>query len=582
MKFFTLALFIGAISATELEDMQDAVDALKIRVTKAGLDKIDAEANDIRETMIKIKHARATRNLKNSLEKFSMTKEWANIKKIDKAFLASPEGKKLVHEWMDVGHVLEENLYKNKTGVHFPNEKMDEFSDELNDVVHEYEKLEGSKWDKAYEAGWKAAMSSKHGQQLKRRVKTFRFSAEGKALHKEIVDLKNAIKQNVKVTDLPDHWKDEEDLLKIEINKVGQAAIEKEINDFKDVAEKVKMSRPVRNMGNSLERWGKSDEVAALKALDKKFLASPEGKELMLEWKDFGMSLKEHIKKTKNGIHVDHAGMQIIEDEADDVEHEYKMLHGSKWEKAYDAAWKKATTSPEAKSVGRRFETFSKSAEWKMLEKELKELDAALKKHVKVTDLPKDMQEEMELLKIEISKAGQAAIEKEANDVGEVAEKVKMARSVRNMGNSLERWAKSDEVGELKALDKKFWASPEGKELFLELQDFKDGLKDHIKKTPNGIHIDHAGMQVIEDEADDIEHEYKMLHGSKWEKAYDAAWAKATSSPEAASVGRRFETFSKSAEWKMLEKELKELDMALKKNVKVTDLPKDMDDMFVF
>jgi len=217
-----------------------------------------------------------------------------------------------------------------------------------------------------------------------------------------------------------------------------------------------------------------------------------------------------------------------------------------------------------------------------MLAKELKDLDMALKKNVKVTDLPKDMQEEMELLKISISKAGQKIIEKEFNDVGVVAEKVKMAQSVRNMKNSLERWGKSDEVAALKALDKKFWASPEGKELFLEIKDFADSLKAHVKKTPNGIHVDNEGMNIIEDEADDIEHQYKKLHGSKWDKAYDAAWAKATSSPEAKSVGRRFETFSKSKEFEMLAKELKELDMALKQNVKVTDVPKDMDDMFLF
>merc|ERR1711990_1255207 len=242
------------------------------------------------------------------------------------------------------------------------------------------------------------------------------------------------------------------------------------------------MSAPVRNMKNSLEKWGMSPEVAAIKKLDQEFLASPEGKELVAEWKDFGEALKTHIKETKNGIHIDDEGMQIIQDEADDVEHEYKMLHGSEWEKMYDAAWKKATTSPEAKSVGRRFETFSKSAEWKALEKELKELDAALKTHVKVTDLPEDMQDEIELLKIHVSKAGQAAIEKEMNDFGMVAQKVKMARSVRNMKNSLERWGKSDEVKAIHALDKKFWASPEGKELFLEIKDFHDGLKTHIKK----------------------------------------------------------------------------------------------------
>ena len=288
---------------------------------------------------MEIKKARSTRNLKNSLEKFAMTKEIANIKKIDKAFMASPEGKKLIHEWMDVGHVLDENLYHNKNGIHFPNEHMDELSDELSDVAHEYEKLDGSKWDKAYQAGWKAAFESKHGQQFVRRVKAFRHSDEGEALHKEVVDVKNKIKQHVKVTDVPDHWKDEEDLLKISVSPQGQAAIEKEFNDIGQTMHKIKDARSVRNIRGSLERWGHSDEVQAIKALDKKFLASPEGKELMAEWKDFGEALKEHIKKTKNGIHIDNEGVQIIQDEADDIEHEYKMLHGSKWEKAYDAAW---------------------------------------------------------------------------------------------------------------------------------------------------------------------------------------------------------------------------------------------------
>merc|ERR1712139_731652 len=303
----------------------------------------------------------------------------------------------------------------------------------------------------------------------------------------------------------------------------------------------------------------------------------------MYEWKDFGEAIKGHIKVVHGGkgLHIDQEGMHVLEDEMDDIEHEYKMLHGSKWDKAYQAGWKAAFESPEGKSLGRRFETFSESAEWQALEKELKELDGALKKNVKITDLPSDA---TDMLKVHVSKAGHAAIEKEFNDVDELVEsdKWKFSKPVRNMENSLERWGRSDEVAAIKALDKKFLASPEGKELMLEWKDFGMSLKEHIKKTKNGIHIDHEGMDIIQDEADDVEHEYKMLHGSKWEKAYDAAWAKATSSPEAKSVGRRFETFSKSAEWKALAKELHELDLALKKNVKVTDVPKDMDDMFVF
>jgi len=516
----TIALFLGVISASQLEDLQDEVNALKIHATKKGLAEIEKEFGDIEHTIMKVKDSRPVRNLKNSIEKFAMTKEIANIKKIDKAFLASPEGKKLVHEWMDVGHVLDEYATHDGVGYHFPNEHMYELSDELSDVAHEYEKLEGSKWDKAYEAGWKAAFDSKHGKQFVRRVKTFDESAEGQAIHKEVVEFGDSVKKNIKVTELPDHWKDEADLLKLHVSPAGQKAIEKEFNDVGATFKKVKMARSVRNMGNSLERWGKSDEVKAIKALDKKFLASPEGKELMAEWKDFGMALKEHVKKTKTGIHIDHDGMQIIEDEMDDIEHEYKMLHGSKWEKLYDAAWKKATTSHEAKSVGRRFEHFAKSNEWKMLEKELKELDLALKTHVKITDVPKDLQDEVAFLKVTVSKEGQAAIEKEFADIGHTMKAVKMRKSVRNFKNSMEKFVRSPEFADFKEFNASFWKSPEGQELAAEIKDFHDSLKEHIKPTTDGFHIDDEGMQIIEDEADDVEHEMKMLKDSHWDQKY--------------------------------------------------------------
>merc|ERR1712019_220434 len=100
--------------------------------------------------------------------------------------------------------------------------------------------------------------------------------------------------------------------------------------------------------------------------------------------------------------------------------------------------------------------------------KELMELDAALEKHVKVTDVPKDVEDVVEMLHIQLSKQGQLEIEKEIGDVHKTMEAVKMTRSVRNMKNSLKRWGHSKEVGALKALDKQFWASPEGHELKLE------------------------------------------------------------------------------------------------------------------
>jgi len=76
----------------------------------------------------------------------------------------------------------------------------------FDDVLAEYKGLEGSKWDKAYTAGWKAATHNKETASLKRRMHSFKMSAEGKALRKEMIDLKHAIKKNLKVTDIPKSW----------------------------------------------------------------------------------------------------------------------------------------------------------------------------------------------------------------------------------------------------------------------------------------------------------------------------------------------------------------------------------------
>jgi len=108
----------------------------------------------------------------------------------------------------------------------------------------------------------------------------------------------------------------------------------------------------------------------------------------MSDWKEFGEALKKHVKDTPNGLHIDNEGIKEIEDEADDLADEYEDLKDSKWGKAYDAAWKTALETPEAENLGHSMDKFGKSAEWKMLEKELKELDQALSQNVKVSDVP--------------------------------------------------------------------------------------------------------------------------------------------------------------------------------------------------
>jgi len=143
------------------------------------------------------------------------------------------------------------------------NDRVDDLSDELDDVADQYEHLKGSKWDKAYNAAWKKALSTKAAKATFRRMHAFRGSKEGKMLHKEMVDLKRAVKKNLKVTDLPDS--DDEDIeedmediastLTIKVTEDGQDAIEKDAIKIKASMKKVKATEVYKKFEVSMKKW---------------------------------------------------------------------------------------------------------------------------------------------------------------------------------------------------------------------------------------------------------------------------------------------------------------------------------------
>ena len=127
MKYFTIALFLGVISTNdiELEEAKAAINALKIRVSKAGQKKIEKEAHDVAIVADKIKNRPVTLNLKHALQRWAKSKEAFQLKKLNRKFLASPEGKRLVKEWKDVGRVLDQSIVETKDGIHIPNKALD-------------------------------------------------------------------------------------------------------------------------------------------------------------------------------------------------------------------------------------------------------------------------------------------------------------------------------------------------------------------------------------------------------------------------------------------------------------------------
>jgi len=400
MKFATLALFLGTISASQFED--ELINELKIEVSKAGQAAIEKEATDVGRTMKKIEHSRPVRNLEASAKRFMHTKEVADIKTLDKKFLASPAGKKLVREWTDVGHVLKKHLHKTKNGLHMDNDAVDDLSDELDDVADEYKDLDGSKWDKAYERAFKRAFSTKQAGALHRRMKAFGGSNEGKMLKKEMRELKWAIKKNLKISDVDssddeDLEDDLESMIKIHVTKAGERAIAKEADDVEDTWKSIEHSRVVRNTGAALKRWGHSQEMKDLEALDRKFMSTPRGKKMAAEIEDVFRQLDKSVYHNKSGLMINNNELQTVDDELNDVEAEFKSFKKSKWQAAYDNAVKKVFTNKEAGAVDRRMKAFKASPQGKRLAKEMHELGQSMEKNIKVTDLPRNFSEEDDL-----------------------------------------------------------------------------------------------------------------------------------------------------------------------------------------
>lgn len=190
------------------DDWKKAQNNLKIKIHNA--DDIGDEFADIENTGHHIKHSRPVRNLESSLRRWGKSKEIANIKKIDEAFLKTEQGQDMVAAWKDVFHAMDEVVVEHgDEGIVIDNDHLDNLSDELEDLGGEYERLGKSDWGKKYESAWKAAFTNKEAKSLGRRAEAFKASPEGKYLKMEVQDFKDSLKENVEVTDIPETWKDD-------------------------------------------------------------------------------------------------------------------------------------------------------------------------------------------------------------------------------------------------------------------------------------------------------------------------------------------------------------------------------------
>ena len=159
------------------------------------------------------------------------------------------------------------------------------------------------------------------------------------------------------------------------------------MKDVEKTWHSIEKSRPVRNLGASLNRWGHSQEMKDLEALDKKFMSTPRGKRMAREIGDVFKHLDDSVYHNKAGLQIDNKALETLDDEVNDVEDEFKSFKKSKWNKIYETAMQKVFSNKQAHSVERRAKAFKASPQGKALHKEMKELGETLKKNVKISDI---------------------------------------------------------------------------------------------------------------------------------------------------------------------------------------------------
>jgi protein subunit release factor A len=64
-------------------------------------------------------------------------------------------------------------------------------------------------------------------------------------LEKELKELDQTLQKHVKVSDVPEHWKHNADLLKIEVDEEGADAIANELDDIEATWKEIEHSQPV-------------------------------------------------------------------------------------------------------------------------------------------------------------------------------------------------------------------------------------------------------------------------------------------------------------------------------------------------
>jgi hypothetical protein len=137
------------------------------------------------------------------------TQEARDLEELDREFMASDDGQDLKEEIDEFFGALEKHVQETPNGIHIDNTHMEDIEDELMDIDEQFQHLEKTQWPGQYDAAFRNLENTKEATDLEHDFENFKHSHEGQALGQELHELDQAINEHVKVSDIPENWKED-------------------------------------------------------------------------------------------------------------------------------------------------------------------------------------------------------------------------------------------------------------------------------------------------------------------------------------------------------------------------------------
>eukprot|EP00356_Strombidium_inclinatum_P002298 CAMPEP_0170480898 /NCGR_PEP_ID=MMETSP0208-20121228/1552_1 /TAXON_ID=197538 /ORGANISM="Strombidium inclinatum, Strain S3" /LENGTH=335 /DNA_ID=CAMNT_0010753513 /DNA_START=21 /DNA_END=1028 /DNA_ORIENTATION=- len=177
-------------------------------------------------------------------------------------------------------------------------------------------------------------------------------------------------------------------LIKIQLPPAGQKAVKKEWLDVEIEMRKFAQSPYAHDIKKNLHEWVQSDEYSSLNQTLHDFGKTELAHDIGEELEEAFDELDDATHDIDNGVEIDNDKIDDINKEFDEAGKELEKLKGTSWDHKLDEAFKNAFTEEHMKKVGEDLEAWGKTQNAKDLDKELKDVNKALKEHLKVTDVP--------------------------------------------------------------------------------------------------------------------------------------------------------------------------------------------------